>query len=192
MRLVSRCENKHTSYSRGSRNQQHFPRFSTNSRWLPLARRSHDVPMLWEDPSTFYVLFYTSWPMGWFSFASFWVKQNLLHRQEQGAITKFRRNRDNLLWWDANEYLWLLEKQTTHNTIRWKTNKRNKAFKRMSFDQHNVIKVILVLTGPTWVQLYYNWTQVGPVVGLALIRFAWNQVNLVHQKWVNTVHHKMG
>ena len=38
----------------------------------------------------------------------------------------------------------------------------------MSFDQHNVIKVILVLTGPTWVQLYYNWTQVGPVVGLAL------------------------
>ena len=38
----------------------------------------------------------------------------------------------------------------------------------MPFDQHNVIKVILVLTGPTWVQLYYNWTQVGPVVGLAL------------------------
>ena len=40
----------------------------------------------------------------------------------------------------------------------------------MSFDQHNVIKVILVLTGPTWVQLYYNWTQVGPVVGLALMK----------------------
>ena len=41
----------------------------------------------------------------------------------------------------------------------------------MSFDQHNVIKVILVLTGPTWVQLYYNWTQVGPVVGLALNKY---------------------
>ena len=141
-----------------------FPQTHDDSHW----RGEVTMYQCWEDPSTFYVLFYTSWPMGWFSFSSFWVKQNLLHRQEQGAITKFRRNRDNLLWWDANEYLWLLEKQTTHNTIRWKTNKRNKAFKRMSFDQHNVIKVILVLTGPTWVQLYYNWTQVGPVVGLAL------------------------
>ena len=136
----------------------------------------------WEDPSTFYVLFYTSWPMGWFSFSSFWVKQNLLRREEQGAITKFWRNRDNLLWWDANEYLWLLEKQTTHNTIRWKTNKRNKVVKRMSFDQHNVIKVILVLTGPTWVQLYYNWTQVGPVVGLALIMTIERQQ---FQQWQN-------
>ena len=145
MRLVSRCENKHTSYSRGSRNQQHFPRFSTNSRWLPLARRSHDVPMLGRPKHFLRPLLYlmANGMIQFFlilskteSIAPTRTRGNYQVPAQQGQPTLVRRK-------------WVLVAVVKTNQSDERLIKGIKQSKDVIWPANNVIKVILVLTEPT-------------------------------------------